>query len=261
MFPHSSPFFNRPSWLTHGTACHGHSYLIYCLALQRPSLGFCLGDSLTHLMLIIALFFFLTLKSPWALQWSWVPKGGWKPKGVWTGNSSVQNPLRNWLDFGNQPLYEAPGILPSFEQKMNTEYRTKSHNINPLSVNFTKWSNTLKQFVGKLPTNCLSVFDHFAGLAFKGLKTYHSFYFHQLKSSLQWNFFHELKLLSWVWEKLLILKLSKFNFPVLLNTIILKTGYTTKPSNLYYIINFLEFTLFKAQLIYFGKYKSNLINF
>ena len=32
-----------------------------------------------------------------------------------------------------------------------------------------KWSNTLKQFVGKLPTNCLSVFDHFVGLAFKGL--------------------------------------------------------------------------------------------
>ena len=30
-------------------------------------------------------------------------------------------------------------------------------NINPLSVNPTKWSNTLKQFVGNLPTNCLSV--------------------------------------------------------------------------------------------------------
>ena len=42
--------------------------------------------------------------------------------------------------------------------------------INPLSTNFTKWSNTLKQFVGKLPTNCLSVFDHFVGLALKGLK-------------------------------------------------------------------------------------------
>ena len=42
--------------------------------------------------------------------------------------------------------------------------------LNPLSANFTKWSNTLKQFVGKLPTNCLSVFDHFAGLALKGLK-------------------------------------------------------------------------------------------
>ena len=41
--------------------------------------------------------------------------------------------------------------------------------LNPLSANFTKWSNTLKQFVGKLPTNCLSVFDHFVGLGLKGL--------------------------------------------------------------------------------------------
>ena len=32
--------------------------------------------------------------------------------------------------------------------------------LNPLSANPTKWSN---------PTNCLSVFDHFVGLAFKGL--------------------------------------------------------------------------------------------
>ena len=42
--------------------------------------------------------------------------------------------------------------------------------INPLSAKFIKWSNTLKQFVGKLPTNCLSVFDHFLGLALKGLR-------------------------------------------------------------------------------------------
>ena len=41
--------------------------------------------------------------------------------------------------------------------------------LNPLSSNFTKWSNTLKQFVSKLPTNCLSVFDHFVGLALRGL--------------------------------------------------------------------------------------------
>ena len=41
--------------------------------------------------------------------------------------------------------------------------------LNPLSVNPTKWSNTFKQFVGNLPTNCLSVFDHFMGLALKGL--------------------------------------------------------------------------------------------
>ena len=39
---------------------------------------------------------------------------------------------------------------------------------NPLSANPTKWSNALKQFIGELPTNCLSVVDHFLGLAIKG---------------------------------------------------------------------------------------------
>ena len=39
---------------------------------------------------------------------------------------------------------------------------------NYLSANPTKWSNTLTQFVGNLPKNCLSVFDHFVGLALKG---------------------------------------------------------------------------------------------
>ena len=43
--------------------------------------------------------------------------------------------------------------------------------VNPFNANFTKWSNTLKQFVGNLTTNCLSVFEHFAGLALKGLTT------------------------------------------------------------------------------------------
>ena len=41
--------------------------------------------------------------------------------------------------------------------------------FNPLSVNPTKWSNTIKQFASILPTNCLIVFDHFVGLALKGL--------------------------------------------------------------------------------------------
>ena len=45
-----------------------------------------------------------------------------------------------------------------------------SKSLNPLSANFTKWLNTLKQFVGNLPTNCLSVFDHFLELALPGLK-------------------------------------------------------------------------------------------
>ena len=43
-------------------------------------------------------------------------------------------------------------------------------NLNPLSANPTKWSNTLKQFIGIFPTNCLSVFDHFVGLAIEKLK-------------------------------------------------------------------------------------------
>ena len=42
--------------------------------------------------------------------------------------------------------------------------------VNPLSAKLTKWPNTLKQFVGNLPTDCLSVFGHFMGLALKGLR-------------------------------------------------------------------------------------------
>ena len=63
------------------------------------------------------------------------------------------------------------------EKETKSKYiKTKSKSyytrwgINPLSANPTKWSNTLKQFVGNLPKNCLSVFDHFVGLALKGLK-------------------------------------------------------------------------------------------
>ena len=41
--------------------------------------------------------------------------------------------------------------------------------VNPLSANQTKWSTILKQFVGNMSTNCLIMFDHFVGLAPKGL--------------------------------------------------------------------------------------------
>ena len=47
--------------------------------------------------------------------------------------------------------------------------KTSTILVNPLSANPTKWPNALKQFVGNLPTNCLSVFDNFVGLALKGL--------------------------------------------------------------------------------------------
>ena len=52
--------------------------------------------------------------------------------------------------------------------------------INLLSANPTKWSNTLKQFIRSLPTNYLSVFDHFMGLALKGLNN-----FKRCKNSLE----------------------------------------------------------------------------
>ena len=56
--------------------------------------------------------------------------------------------------------------------------------FNPLSANPTKRSNTLKQFVGNLPTNCLSVFDYFVGLALKGLIA-GKIYFDKVTSVLQ----------------------------------------------------------------------------
>ena len=58
--------------------------------------------------------------------------------------------------------------------------------ISPFSANPTKWSNTLTQFVGKLPTNGLSVFDHFMGLALKGLKTNNALNF--CKNCISWKF-------------------------------------------------------------------------
>ena len=63
--------------------------------------------------------------------------------------------------------------------------------FNSLSANPTKWQNTLKQFVGKLPTNCLSVFGHFVNLTLKGLKILlftdgwsSQFYWHHKKCNL-----------------------------------------------------------------------------
>ena len=49
-------------------------------------------------------------------------------------------------------------------------HRDLVNNLNPLSATYTKWPNTHKQFIGNLPTNCLSVFDYFVGLALKGIK-------------------------------------------------------------------------------------------
>ena len=58
----------------------------------------------------------------------------------------------------------------TFAYVCNSSKYVSEKYVNPLNANFTKWSNTLKQFVSKLPTNCLSVFNHFVGLVLKGLK-------------------------------------------------------------------------------------------
>ena len=48
-------------------------------------------------------------------------------------------------------------------------FQSNKEILNSLFANPEKWSNTLKQIVGNLPTICLSVFDHFMNLVLKGL--------------------------------------------------------------------------------------------
>ena len=47
------------------------------------------------------------------------------------------------------------------QRQGSVERTNRDIEVIPLSANPTKWSNTPKKFVGNLPTNCLSVFDHF----------------------------------------------------------------------------------------------------
>ena len=51
----------------------------------------------------------------------------------------------------------------------NGQINITHEKVNRLSANPTKWSNTLKEFIGNLPTRCLSVFDNFVGWALKRL--------------------------------------------------------------------------------------------
>ena len=74
-------------------------------------------------------------------------------------------------------IYGVPGIKIQRAEIINPDkYSRKNEDsfmnlkvVNPLSANPTKWSNTLRQFFGRLLTNCFSVFDHFVGLALNGL--------------------------------------------------------------------------------------------
>ena len=97
--------------------------------------------------------------------------------------------------------------------------------INPLSANFPKRSNTPKQFIDKLCTNCLSVFDHFVGMALKELKNFVaqdsvlkcntrlSFYYRYLVEVMAWHKpcgFYALNTIFWViWKYSLVEKKIK----------------------------------------------------
>ena len=65
----------------------------------------------------------------------------------------------------NQYYQKLSNELPGDEFKSKHNWNIQIIFINPLSANPTKWSNTLN-----LPTNCLSMFDHFVKLVLKGLR-------------------------------------------------------------------------------------------
>ena len=68
------------------------------------------------------------------------------------------------LGRGGLSIREQPRKSPSWiGLRVNPKkYQSQSNQSQSIPVK-------LKQFVGKLPTNCLSVFDHFVKLALKGL--------------------------------------------------------------------------------------------
>ena len=55
------------------------------------------------------------------------------------------------------------------DEKLSDNIYNGTWYVNPLSANPQKWSNLLSNNSRLLPTNYLSVFDHFGGLALKGL--------------------------------------------------------------------------------------------
>ena len=94
-------------------------------------------------------------------------KGSSFLKKVWKGEKNNKSRFK----IGETTIESINGICKlRFELWSSRWHRPSRNLVNCLSTNPTKWSNTLKQFVGILPTNRLSVFDHFVGLALKRLK-------------------------------------------------------------------------------------------
>ena len=71
-------------------------------------------------------------------------------------------------------------------------------------ANPIKWSNILKQFVGNLLTNCLSMFDHFVKLALKCYLRY------KMITSQNVPLKHRLRIFYFVEKLCSVLKIFKF---------------------------------------------------
>ena len=78
-----------------------------------------------------------------------------KPRAFWGGGGGEIHSSEN----NSVPEYVDPATCT----------RCTKNPRNTLNANSVKWSNTLKQFLWQQPTNRLSVFDRFVGLALKGL--------------------------------------------------------------------------------------------
>ena len=88
----------------------------------------------------------------------------WSGQILFSSNAVRKNELGWWGQY-----YCGKPVTTKLFSGTNTPMYWKSMRLNLLGAKLTKWPNTLKQFVGSLPTNCLSVFGHFVGLALKGL--------------------------------------------------------------------------------------------
>ena len=88
----------------------------------------------------------------------------------WWALKCIKIPDRNCFQF--DLLFQVAEVIMTIQYSNAADERIFSmiNKNNPLSTKSIKWSNTLKQIVGKLPMTCLSLFDHFVGLALKGIK-------------------------------------------------------------------------------------------
>ena len=87
--------------------------------------------------------------------------------------------LNSYWPTGCDKIWEPPActlfsdlfnvLLANFKRRL-FEWNFNWSTFDPLSANPTKWSNTLKQLVGNLLTDCFSVFDYFVRMALQGLR-------------------------------------------------------------------------------------------